>query len=722
MILKIRRDTPSSNSNAVMAGKKQHFIPQHYLKAFVIPGSKNQMWMYRRGKTNGIRVALRNAATQQYFYSKSTIDGTPSLDDLITEYERKLHKTVNELRNLDAGEKIDSEKISEVVTHLSVRSSYPREFLNEIAFSASGTFRKHVPEELTDAFNKLPRNHPPEKLYSLICKELRKRNFFEITQVSESALVNCAYFNIRENSRLFLTEYQNTLDVILDQFTKAAKQTIENEHKFVLKESFVPDARVLQLSQLEWRLTEFEGTGVILPDCTSIAFDGEEWNPSICVNANKLQVVLLPITPNKIAVGKKSNESKLNLSSFNFHASRCSHEFFLSNYASQDLVKLLDDIGRDEKMSVLIENESKHALSDSIEELFCARIRVEIPTEKKFVDCKAETKGVSCNKQEYSIAFLDFGDQGLLTDVANSISMLLDFASGSFPVESVSGFTFANDYKSAVKRVGHRVDSMKDFEPIETQNYRGMGIPITTISNGEISTHLVFRSSVAIDLICENKERKEDANMKICNLLASASLTKLLTNKFPQQTLRPIQDAYEASLYAFTSRVFNAFYCSSVSKLNERQLKNYEDLALSALQRSVEEIPNMRRAYRNHGNIETFYSQSADLISHVLVFFAMILGTNSAIDRELPANSKLVKALKKHELCNWANLFNEDLNEFKAEINNWADFEEMFFVNRHFERLMAQCGLFLERTEDKGIYVNVPYYTDFHYLLKSIQN
>lgn len=678
--------------------------------------------MYRRGKTNGIRVALKNAATQQYFYSKPTIDGTPSLDDLITEYERKHHKTVNELRNLDAGEKIDSKKISEVVTHLSVRSSYLREILNEIAFSASGTFRKHLPEELTNAFNKLPRNHTPEKLYSLICEELKKRNLFEITQVSESELVNYAYFIFRENSRLSLTEIQNTLDVELDQFNKASKQTIENAHKSVLKESFAPDARVLQLSQLEWQLTEIEGTSVILPDCTSIAFDGEEWNPSFFVNTNKLQVVLLPITPNKIAVGKNSNESNLDLSNFNFHASRCSHAFFLSNYASQDLVKLLDNIGRNEKMSDSIENNSRHALSDSIEELLCDRISAEIPTERKSVNCKAETKGVGCDKQEISIAFLDFGDQGLLTDVANSIGMLLDIASGSFHVESVSGFTFANDFKSAVKRVEHSVNSTKDFEPIETQNYRDMGIPITKISNGEISTHLVFRSSVAIDLICEIKKHKEDANMVICNLLASASLTKLLANKFPQQTLKPIQDAYEASLYAFTSRVFNAFYCSSASILNERQLKSYVELALSALQRSVEEIPNMRRAYRYHGDIENLYSQSSELISDVLVFFAMTCGANSAIDRELPANSKLVEALKKHELWNWANLFNKDLNEFKAEINNWTDFEDMFFVNRHFERLMAQNGLFLERTDDEEIYVKVPYYTDFDYLLNSIQN
>ena len=703
-----------------MAGKKQHFIPQHFLKAFAIPGSKNQIWMYRRGKTNGFRTALQDAATQKYFYSKSTIDGTPSLDDLITEYERNHHKTVNELRNLDAGEKIDSKKISEVVTHLSIRSSFLREILNEMAFTASGTFQKHLPEELTNAFNKLPRNRPPEKLYDLICKELRKGNFVGSTQVSESALAKFAYSMFRENSHWFLTELQNTLDVELDQFSKALKQIIVNAHKSVLEESLAPNAKVKQLSQLEWRLTETEGAGAILPDCTSIAFDGKQWSPSYVVDASNLQIVLFPITPNEIAVGRNSNAPNFDLSSFNFHASRCSHTFFLSNFESQNLVKLLDDIGRNQKMAVSIEDDSKNALSDSIEELFCARNRAELSTERNSVDCQTEIKGVNRNKQECSITFLDFGDQRLLTNVANSISMLLETAAGSFPVDSVSGFTFANDYKSAVKRVGQRVDSMKDFEPIETQRYTGVGIPITTISNGYISTHLVFRSSVALDLICETKERNEDANMIICNLLASASLKDLLVSKFPQQSLKPIQDAYEASLYTFTYRVFNAFFCCSVSKLNKRQLKSYEDLALSALQRTVKEIPNMRRAYRNHRNIETLYSQSADLISHLLVCFAMIFGTYSAVDRELPANSKLAEALKKHELINWANLFYKDLNEYKAEINYWTDFEEMFFVNRHFERLMAQSGLFLEPTDDEGIYVNVSCYTDFNCL--QIQN
>lgn len=68
-----------------MAGKKQHFIPQHFLKPFTIPGSGDHLWMFRRSKSYGIKVARKNAAAQEYFYSKPSDDGSPTLDDLVTD-------------------------------------------------------------------------------------------------------------------------------------------------------------------------------------------------------------------------------------------------------------------------------------------------------------------------------------------------------------------------------------------------------------------------------------------------------------------------------------------------------------------------------------------------------------------------------------------------------------------------------------------------------------
>ena len=47
-----------------MAGKKQHFIPQHFQKPFVIPGSRDRLWMFRRGKPSGLNVTRKKAAAQ----------------------------------------------------------------------------------------------------------------------------------------------------------------------------------------------------------------------------------------------------------------------------------------------------------------------------------------------------------------------------------------------------------------------------------------------------------------------------------------------------------------------------------------------------------------------------------------------------------------------------------------------------------------------------------
>lgn len=109
-----------------MSGRKQHFIPQHFQQPFAIEGSKGKIWLYRKGKPDPIPASIGDTAAQRDFYSTPSENDLPTLDDLITEYEQKLHKTVDELRSLSAGDIIEPVVIAEVVTHLAIRSSYMR--------------------------------------------------------------------------------------------------------------------------------------------------------------------------------------------------------------------------------------------------------------------------------------------------------------------------------------------------------------------------------------------------------------------------------------------------------------------------------------------------------------------------------------------------------------------------------------------------------------------
>ncbi|MEP5003244.1 MAG: hypothetical protein ABJT05_13115, partial [Paracoccaceae bacterium] len=63
------------------------------------------------------------------FYSKPSLDGSPTLDDLITDYETRLQSLVDELRDADFSTQVRSSDASEVVTHLTMRAAYLREVI-----------------------------------------------------------------------------------------------------------------------------------------------------------------------------------------------------------------------------------------------------------------------------------------------------------------------------------------------------------------------------------------------------------------------------------------------------------------------------------------------------------------------------------------------------------------------------------------------------------------
>ena len=165
-----------------MAGKKQHFIPQHFLKPFVVPGGGDHLWMYRKGQSSAIRVARSDAAAQNYFYSRPSGAGSPTLDDVMTRYENQLHKTVDEVRSLEIGQVIDSGKVAKIVGHLVVRSSHLRGAVAEALDSISTSFQNLIcskPDALPVDLSPLG---PSEQVHRMISDELAKSGSTEITQ------------------------------------------------------------------------------------------------------------------------------------------------------------------------------------------------------------------------------------------------------------------------------------------------------------------------------------------------------------------------------------------------------------------------------------------------------------------------------------------------------------------------------------------------------------
>lgn len=691
-----------------MAGKKQHFIPQHFLKPFVIPGGGDHLWMFRRSKSNGIKVARKNAAAQQYFYSKPSDDGSQTLDDLVTEYERDLHLIVDQIRKLDIGDNIDSKKISKVVAHLSTRSSHIRGIMNDSLLGMVAAVQGLISGEFEDFLTKLPRNHPPRGLYRMISEELNRLGLQKGTPVTEETIIDLFYFMTRERPQEFLAETPSQLTAILEAVSTDATELSQSTHKSILQEAMAPETRIAQLSGLVWHVVSAHNDGAILPDCTSIAFDGREWKPLLFISASELQAVALPLAPNRLAVGKLEINQDVDVSQFNQHAAQASYSFFLSNYTSIELEKFAGVLGGEIRTSIT--KMTDNAVLKAVGELLSHEPEENESIERQYALTKAWRDEVSEGGQSFSVFLRDFGDETLAKTVAEEIKALVVSFSKYLPVSSIDGFTFAHDYKAALNSLDRGFDINKDVTPTETEELVSVGMPLAIVSDGKVKTRVILRSTVAVDLVSDNEEYVADARSVVVHMLASGALTSLIANKFPQQILKPVRDSYEAFLYGYTSGIFDSYFCASISTLNERQIDNYERLALSILRNALVQIPDERKAYRRHGDLNEFFETSATLIANMLTSLARMLGAYKAHGHVMSKASCLLGLLAEHDLDQWADLFKRDLEGFDAGLEYWADFTEILFVNRHFERLMVHFGIVPDRIKGPGAYIHVPWH------------
>ena len=692
-----------------MPGKKQHFIPQHFLKPFVTPEKGDHLWLFRRGKSSGIKVPRNRAAAQEYFYSRPATDGQPTLDDLVTEYEGDIRTIVDEIRLLKTGQIINSEDISRVVAHLMVRSSHAREMVHKAIISTKDSLQQFLISEPEKSLLKLPRDVPPERLYKIFSEELTKHEITTLTGVTEKTIIDLLYLMLRERGSEVLCETIPLVEGILEMLGSGASEISRSAQLSVLGETMAPEQQVEKLSKLIWNIVPVNGDGAILPDCTSIAFNGCQWQPLFFTGIDELKVVALPLAPDTLAVGKITSELAVDLSQFNELAAQASYMFFLANHNSMELERYVENLGGEIRASIgkMIDSSVHEEITDLLR-----RGDTGDTSEDELYAADISWKDMAVDEGfQYTVTFEGFGDENLLKIVSNEINAVVKEFSNRLPISSLEGFIFAQDYKAALNRSDRGIETREEIVPTETDESLGVGMPLAVVSNGMIKIRVVLRAMIADYLISEDQELVEDGRRVITHMLASSALRGLITNKFPNQVLRPISDQFEAFLYDYTSGIFEAFFCAYVSTGGKFQLEHRESLALGALKLAVEQIPDKCRTYRLDGDIEGFFNASAIMIQNVLTSTAALFGSLKACGLVLHESSPISVLLAEQELDQWAELFRSDLEGFHTGLEQWADFTEIFFTNRHFQRLLAHFGIVPDRHDGFGAYVHVPWTT-----------
>ena len=116
-----------------MAGKRQHYLPRLLQRGFLAETSDEaeRTWLHRRDTTARL-VGISDIGVSPWFYSRKSTDGSPTLDDAITEYERDLGRQVRKLREAPPRAPIDASLAAETVIHLTMYGEPWRETVESI--------------------------------------------------------------------------------------------------------------------------------------------------------------------------------------------------------------------------------------------------------------------------------------------------------------------------------------------------------------------------------------------------------------------------------------------------------------------------------------------------------------------------------------------------------------------------------------------------------------
>ncbi len=682
-----------------MAGRKQHFIPRHFLKSFVITDGSDKLWMYRRGLKKPVPVSRDDAAATRDFYSKPSLDGSPTLDDLITDYETHLQFLVDKLRGADFSTQVSSSDASEVVAHLTMRAAYLRELIGVGASEMASAIDTLInnPTELLDGI-RLLKHRVPSEFAAMATEEFEKRGFHLLTNISTKAIVRLLYFGIREDFDLLhanaIEQFADWVTVFEQSFTGMG----QSAHTKILQDQLVPMERKRQLEALTWQVVKIAENDAPLADCVAIAKDENGWGPYLLASPKSTVCVILPLAPSMVIVGSGQQDWAEQAQQYTRHAIESCFSFYLSDRYEEKTETDLRKLGGKARKAVsgLTSSAIRGAMENFVGEA----------SDDGHETRSEATVAEGSQDFSYSVSFKDFADQEYAQKVADAVNEVVLAYAANCDVRSLDGITFAVDYDKAIAELD-RGDGQAGVERSSTgENANGVALPILVHRDDARKTHLIMKAYLAEDFVSEIVDHKDAAVSLLLNCLGTVTFNSIVSNKFPDTVRSAQKDEYEVWLAQYNDTLLSSYFSISTTIPTVDMLSFYSDLAVDQLEVMIALTREAGLAYELDEDHEKLFQCCASSVSSFLTAITRVVAAQARFVGPKNPETVLLTRLSQVELLKWADLFAADMSMFIEQIDDWREFGETYFINRHFERLLFEVGVFPDQLEDGSLYIH----------------
>jgi len=670
-----------------MSGRKQHYIPQLFLRGFLICQQSEQTHVYRRDKKYVSKTD--SVAAQRDFYSKPSDNENKTLDDKFTDYEGRLGELLCMLRAEDVGADIEACIAAEVIAHLTPRSKN----LRSIFGYGSQKIIMGMADVLSDkvamasllgldepAPNKKWNEHVASSLNSDPKISAPLEFVVEQMGMPKDSLERILFMSLKEYVLGDANSIFCELQPLFSQLRTGIEDAIIYGHKKVFNDGVVVEARKQSLESFLWRIFPAPQDGAIMPDCIALGFDEEEGVYLPYIMASVITTVIMPLTSEKLLVGVRKGDANVDLSSFNYDASECSDELFIAASSAHEYLR--ENIGNrwKTKMSKI----ARDTLDSICNHKACGGLN--------------DSKNMTTPLFNYHITFNGWSTENDITHINGVIQTVVGKLCQTLDLSRLDGITYAADFEKEIEKTERGFD--KNETPEGEADYIAQGGAALLVKRDDkLKVRIVFHQTYAHALISEDLQSRDVA----LHLLAAALIIVHIINRFedvlPEFLMEPVtmnnhpavlhcamRKALRAYYYAFDSAEFGA------EELLEQEFSGYVARTLDS---AYEQILNAKETHRKDRDHPKLFSRVHAAVANILVTMARLIGHLQGMGKSplLTSDTDVEAAIVARQLTGWVNVFAYDLERFWKQ-PSWTR-EDLYALNIHVERLLWSYGIFL---------------------------
>lgn len=679
-----------------MAGKRQHYIPRFLQRGFLADGGTGaeRTYLHRRNAQPTL-VGIRDVGVEEYFYSKLNIDGSANLDDVITAIEQEVLEDLYCVKNANAGEHIDPVFAVHLIAHLTVRTAHVRATLQSAV--------NYISSELSSLFSDSQRLRElirvdalgSSTISTIITEEiLRSKNFARL-EIPIAFLKRVITYSLREHLDENLFNYSSDTTLEYTEIQKNLKSIIRDSHINALDKA-LPNMSGWKkgLSDMTWQTHAV--VNAILPDCVVLAREaGQMLAPFLFCDKDKLDLILLPISHDRLLVGSYSEQIDIDISLVNAASAACSDRFFISHCAQKN-----------DELCVRIGERTNQAITESVESALVDLRMVRVPhySGEKSTTYKADKQGPFT----YSIACNGLEDDNSAAKIVEIVKYVVFELNQRLPLSNLQGITFAKDYALALRDLDCGDQAIEQSSGTTLVYGQAVAKCVKVMCATERKTHIVLDAVIAEHLLSDDLTLNASALQILVGMLAGVTHSTLWEARIDNPASVQLDQVLQL-LHPAIAIAPSQYFCAKESAfVDPTGGDRYALLALGSLKTAFTEIESARRAYRENNDLDGLFSVALERASFVVRHAAEWLGHRDGISTQTNFSSvDLSEALSDYGLRQWLELLGRDLRDL-YEVDGRFTAENIYALARHAERLLWIFRVCPWETDDGRVYISVP--------------